>query len=61
MVLLRLAGFLLLLIVGGCVLAYLFTRNRQYLTFAVMVIKFGLVLLMAFAAFYLLERLILVV
>lgn len=61
MVLLRLAGFLLLLIVGGCVLAYLFTRNRQYLTFAVMVVKFGLVLLVAFAAFYLLERLILVV
>lgn len=61
MVLLRLAGFLLLLIAGGCVLAYLFTRNRQYLTFAVMVFKFGLVLLVAFAAFYLLERLILVV
>lgn len=61
MVLLRLVGFLALLIIGVCLAAYLFTRNRRYLTFAGMAFKFGLVFLLAFAAFYLLERLILIV
>lgn len=61
MILIRLAGFLLLLALGVCLGLYLYTRDRRYLRYAGATLKFGLVLAAVFAALYLLERLILVI
>ncbi|MEW5707654.1 MAG: hypothetical protein AB1830_01910 [Pseudomonadota bacterium] len=61
MVLIRLAGFLLLLVLGACLGLYLYTRDRRYLRYAGATLKFGLVLAAVFTALYLLERLILVI
>jgi hypothetical protein len=60
MIILRLVGFLFLLAVGTSILLYLATRNRRYLQFAFGLIRFGILLLLVFAAFYVIERLILV-
>lgn len=61
MVLLRLVVSIALLAIGTCLAFYLFTRNRRYLALAWQVFKFGFVFLLAFAALYALERLILVI
>lgn len=61
MVVLRLIGILVLIAIVGSIALYLFTRNRRYLTFAWRVFQFAFVFLLVFLAFYVLERLVLVV
>jgi hypothetical protein len=58
---LRLIGILALIAIVGSIALYLFTRNRRYLTFAWRVFQFAFVFLLVFLAFYVLERLVLVV
>ena len=61
MVVLRLVGVLVLIALGACVLLFLITRNRRYLTFAWRVIQFAAIFLIAFMALYVLERVVLVI
>ena len=61
MLVLRLVGILVLIGIVGAIALYLFTRNRRYLTFAWRVFQFAFVFLLVFLAFYVLERLVLVV
>jgi hypothetical protein len=60
MVVLRLVGVLLLITIGAALGLYLFTRNRRYLTFAWRVFQFAVIFLVVLMAFYVLERLVLV-
>ena len=60
MLVLRLVGFLLLITIGGALVMYLFTRNRRYVTFALQVLKYGMVMAGIVLVFLLLERVILV-
>ena len=60
MLVLRLVGFLLLITIGGALVMYLFTRNRRYVTFALQVLKYGMVMAGIVLIFLLLERVILV-
>jgi len=61
MVVLRLVGALVLISVGACLVLFLFTRNRRYVTFAWRVLQFAFVFLIAFLALYVLERVVLVI
>lgn len=61
MLILRLLGILVLITVVGSIGLYVFTRNRRYLSFAWRVFQFAFVFLLVFLAFYVLERLVLVV
>ena len=61
MVVLRLVGVLVLIALGACVLLFLITRNRRYLTFAWRVLQFAFIFLIAFMALYVLERVVLVI
>ena len=61
MLVLRLIGILALIAIAGSIALYLFTRNRRYLTIAWRIFQFAFVFLLVFLAFYLLERLVLVV
>jgi len=58
---LRLVGFLILIIIGASLVTYLLTRNRRYLTFAWQVLKYGMVMAIVVLTFILLERLVLVI
>jgi hypothetical protein len=60
MVVLRLVGVLLLITIGAALGLYLFTRNRRYRTFAWRVFQFAVIFLVVLMAFYVLERLVLV-
>ncbi len=60
MLVLRLVGFLLLITIGGALVMYVFTRNRRYVTFALQVLKYGMVMAGIVLVFLLLERVILV-
>jgi hypothetical protein len=61
MLVLRIVGALALIAIGGSLALYFFTRNRRYLRFAWRVLQFAFVFLLVFMAFYVLERLVLVV
>jgi hypothetical protein len=61
MLVLRIVGILVVITILGSLAFYLFTRNRRYLTFAWRVFQFAFVLLLAFMALYVLERLVLVI
>jgi len=61
MLVLRLVGILVLITISGSIAAYLFTRNRRYLTFAWRVFQFAFVFLLVYMALYVLERLVLVI
>ena len=61
MLVLRIVGALALIAIGAALAMYFFTRNRRYLTFSWRVLQFAFVFLLAFMAFYVLERLVLVV
>lgn len=61
MLVLRLVGALVLIAIGAALALYFFTRNRRYLRFAWRVLQFAFVFLLVFMAFYVLERLVLVV
>ena len=61
MLVLRLVGALVLIAIGAALALYFFSRNRRYLRFAWRVLQFAFVFLLVFMAFYVLERLVLVV
>jgi len=61
MLTLRIAGFLALLSVGGSLALFAFTRDRRYLALAGRIFRVAVYFVAAFMAFYVLERLILVV
>ncbi|MCU0869790.1 MAG: hypothetical protein MUF30_09350 [Burkholderiales bacterium] len=61
MLLLRILGFLLLLGIGASALMFAFTRDRRWLRFAARLVQFAVVVAAAFLAFYLLERLLIIV
>jgi len=61
MLLLRILGFLLLITIGGSIVMFVITGNRRYLAFTQQVIKYGIILVTAVLAFYVLERVVLVI
>jgi len=61
MIVLRLVGVLALIGLGACLVLFLFTRNRRYLTVAWRVLQFAFIFLIAFLALYVLERVVLVI
>lgn len=61
MILIRLAALLALVAIAVCLGLYAFTRDPRYLRYAARIVRFAIVLGVVFGAFYLLERLILVV
>ncbi len=61
MLVLRILGFILLITIGGSVVMFVLTKNRRYLTFTRQVIKYGIILVIAVFAFFVLERVVLVV
>jgi len=61
MLLLRILGFLLLITIGGGIVMFVITKDRRYLTFTRQAIKYGIILVIAVLAFYVLERVVLVV
>ena len=61
MLVLRIAGFLVLITIGTSLLMYLLTRNRRYVTFAWQVLKYGVVMAIIMLIFILFERLVLVI
>lgn len=60
MIIVRLLIYLIVVTVGVSGVLYLFTRNRRYLNFAWLVLKFAFVFVVALAMLYVLERLILI-
>ena len=58
MLVLRIAGFLVLITIGTSLLMYLLTRNRRYVTFAWQVLKYGVVMAIIMLIFILFERLV---
>jgi hypothetical protein len=59
-ILVRLLIFFVLVTVGAAGVLYLFTRNRRYLQFAWLVLKFTFVFVLVLAVLFVLERLILI-
>lgn len=60
MLLLRLLVFFVLVTVGVSGVLYLFTRNKSYLKFAWLVLKFAFVFVIVLGVLFVLERLILI-
>lgn len=60
-VVLRLLGFIVLLVAGGAVGLALVTKDRRWLRFAWQVVKYSLFVAALVAAFLVLERLILAI
>lgn len=58
---LRLAGFLVLLVVGASFVTYLITQDRRWLRFGWQTLKYSLVLTLIVVAFLVLERLVLAI
>ncbi len=61
MLIIRIAGFLVLLSIGIALAFYAFTRDPRYLALAGRIFRVSLYFAAAFMAFYVLERVILVV
>lgn len=61
MLIVRIFGFLVLLSIGGSLAFYAFTRDRRYLTLAARIFRVAIYFAAAFMAFYVIERIILVV
>lgn len=60
MFLLRLLIFFVLVTVGVSGVLYVFTRNKRYLKFAWLVLKFAFVFVIVLGVLFVLERLILI-
>jgi len=58
---LRLAGFLVLVVIGASFVTYLATRDRRWLRFGWQTLKYSLVLTLIVLAFLALERLVLAI
>lgn len=56
MIVIRLLGFLALITIGASVLAWVITRNRRWLRFAVQVLKLAVVAGIVLVLLYVLER-----
>ena len=61
MLILRIVGFLVLLSIGGSLAFFAYTRDRRYLAVAARIFRVAVYFAAAFMAFYVLERVILVV
>jgi hypothetical protein len=61
MLLLRIAGLLTVVAIAAGVLAYLFTGQRHYLTLALRIAKYALILILALFALLAFERLLVMV
>jgi hypothetical protein len=60
LVVLRIVGFLVLLVVAGLGVVFLVTRDRRWLRFALQVLRFAVVLAVVVMLLYLFERLVLI-
>ena len=58
-VLLRVVGFLALIVIGASIVTFLVTKDRRWLRFGWQVLKYSLILGLIFLAFLALERLVL--
>jgi hypothetical protein len=58
MLVLRLAGMIAALVVGAGVVAFLFTRERRYLSLAWRVTKYAMIVVMVILALLVLERIV---
>lgn len=61
MLVLRVVVFLLLLLIGAAFATAFVTRNRRWLFFAGQITRWGVIFVLVFLAFYLFERLVIVV
>lgn len=61
MLVLRIVGFLVVITIGACFLMYLMRRDRRYLRLAGQILRFSVILAAIVMAFYVFERLVLVV
>lgn len=61
MLVLRIVGFLVVITIGGCFLLYLLRRDSRYLRLAGQILRFSAILAAIVMAFYVFERLVLVV
>lgn len=60
MLVVRLIGFFVLVVLGVSLGAFVFTRQRRYLRFASRLFRITLIVLLVFAVFFIVERLLLV-
>lgn len=58
---LRLAGFIVLVVVGASLVTYLITQDRRWLRFGWQTFRYSLVLSLIVIAFLVLERLVLAI
>ena len=58
---LRVIGFIVLLVIAGAMVMYLFTQDRRWLRFGWQVLKYSLVVVAVALAFFALERLIIAI
>ena len=58
-ILLRVVGFLVLIVIGASMVTFLVTKDRRWLRFGWQVLKYSLILGLIFLAFLALERLVL--
>jgi hypothetical protein len=61
MFLLRIVGLLAVVVIGAGIVAYLFTRDRRYLSLSWRVAKYALIFVLALFALLALERLIVMI
>ena len=61
MIVLRIVGFIVLLVLGGCFVVFLVTKDRRWLRFAAQLLRFSVIVLAVFMALYLFERLVMFV
>jgi hypothetical protein len=58
---LRAVGFIVVLVIGGALVMYLFTQDRRWLRFGWQVLKYSLVVVALALAFLVLERLVIAI
>ena len=56
LIVIRLLGFLAVATIGAALLAYLLTRNRRWLNFAIQLLRFSVVAGIVLVLLYVLER-----
>jgi hypothetical protein len=58
LIVIRLLGFLAIATIGASLLAFLLTRNRRWLNFALQVLRFSVVAGLVLVLLYVLERIL---
>lgn len=56
MLVLRIVGVLVVIAIGASILAYLFSRDRRYLSLAWRIVRYALLFLLVFLSLMFLER-----